>query len=384
MNQKKRLTANGLTLSHSLFLVCVIGMMSLSLYLTLHYFRMRFPESLSLETSICDFSSFWSCDAANFSSIAALAGIPLGFFGVLLSGFFLIGSLFPSQKMEQTNGFLAFLNGLGCTALFLYSLFFLGSLCPYCSLYYLFSWAALLLLWKKGTGVFKPDIKTLLILAAVLGVSSFAISHYTQSQEKNYASIAQSLAKQYDQLTQVGDPALSSPYRIASSTEDFSKAPLRISLFSDFQCPFCRILAAQMEKVKRRYPGKVNIQYFFYPLDGSCNSEMNSGGGHPFACKAAYLSACSQKDFSKIHDRIFDKQAELSDKLLEALAQKYQVKECYDQQTSKEAVIKSISAAKPYNVTGTPTMILNGVKIRAALPTVQMFALLDYLLEKNP
>src|SRR5690606_33581738 len=102
--------------------------------------------------------------------------------------------------------------------------------------------------------------------------------------------------QQFETLKDMGTPSYESPYKIHMATENFADAPVRISVFSDFQCPFCKLVSEQIPDLARGYEDKVNIQYLFYPLDNACNPELKREM-HRFACKAAYLAACDKEKF---------------------------------------------------------------------------------------
>ena len=128
-----------------------IGMMVASLLTIQHYFKANFPESI-FEGSFCDISAFFNCDSSAFSPLSQIMGIPLGYFGLVVGMLVALGALFPSEKFERTNTFIAFFNAMGVVVLFLYTVFILGSLCLLCSGFYLFSLLSLFLFWRYGIG----------------------------------------------------------------------------------------------------------------------------------------------------------------------------------------------------------------------------------------
>jgi protein-disulfide isomerase len=163
-------------------------------------------------------------------------------------------------------------------------------------------------------------------------------------------------------------------------TPNFSGAPVRLTIFSDFQCPMCQRMGEIGQKLILKYKGKINIQYVFFPLDNACNPAIDRSL-HPFACKAAYLAACSTNEFARIHDYICQNQEKLSTDFLEETAIKFNVEECYKKEASKARVKETIEISKKYNITSTPTNILNGRKIEGALPIETFEILIDELLK---
>lgn len=383
MSEKKTLTTKGITIPHALFLLLNFVGIGVTIYLTKHYFDVHFPANAGImANSACDISSFFNCDAATFSPIAAIAGVPLGIFGLLISLIFIGGSLFPSEKMESTNKFLALLNALGCLLLLAYSLIVLKSLCPFCSAYYITSFIIFYLFWKKSSLPYSPSLKVLtgyLVFAAIVVViSNNIVSARVEKQE----ALSAQIIKQFEELPDLGKPEFVSPFAMNKPHKNIDEAPIWIVEFSDFQCPFCGRVAAQMEKIKRRYKESVNIYYYPYPLDNACNPEIKRAF-HSHACRAARLAMCSTDHFNAIHDKIFENQASIGDELLSDIAKKYSLSNCDQNEIANNTLEKSFEMAKKYKVKSTPTMIINGKKIEGGLPTIQFYRLFDHILRKK-
>ena len=113
-------------------------------------------------------------------------------------------------------------------------------------------------------------------------------------------------------------------------------------IFSDFQCPACKALSKMIHPLMKRYKDKLNIDYYFYPLDPACNSKMTRNL-HPLACKAAYFTYCTRDKFLETHDLIFDNQSSLSDEWIEGQARKYGVMDCMSDAKTKKAVSDIVS-----------------------------------------
>lgn len=381
MNDKKTLTQNGLTIAHTVLIFVTIAMIAVSIYLTNQYSEKMFPTSLGSESSLCNINSFFNCDSATSSPASNIAGVPISFLGMMVGIFLLIGSIFPSDQFEKTSSVLTKLNFIGCVVLFLYSLIVLKTLCPMCTLYYVLSGTAFFLFAKYSFARWEPDYKTAGGFILALGISSgFVFNHYNKKIEKRQ-SINRQIVMQFFALQDLGDPVEESPYKIATSATPFSKAPIRISIFSDFQCPFCAKEAEQMNDLAKEFAGKINIQYFFYPLDKTCNEKIK-GNFHQYACAAANLAACGGENFKAIHDEIFNNQPSLSFEMLGEMAKKYKVEECYKNNSNLAQVLKSMEIANNYNIKSTPTLILNGKKIEGAIANDQFKAIFNGILEK--
>lgn len=378
--QKKGLTLNGITGMNFLFILNAVAIIGVTIYLTVHFYDTLYPTKLGGAGSLCNLSNFFNCDGATYSKLSQLAGIPTAFFGLIMGMMFLFSALMPSEAIEKTVNAFSKYNLIGCLVLFVFSLGALGSLCPFCTVYYLLSATAAYLLWKGGLNTWKPDLKVTATWGGILLIGGFLLSQHTAGKEKSKNALNQGIVEQYNKLADLQEPATESPFKIHMSTEKFSDAPIRISVFSDFECPFCKVVAEQMPELIRRYGDKLNIQYFFYPLDHKCNSNIPQRF-HENACDAAMLAACDAKKFAEVHDDIFANQEKLKDGILASLAKKHGLDGCIGKEENKNLVIQTINAATQFNLKSTPTIIVNGRKIEGTIPSAQFFAIFEDILK---
>ncbi len=379
MEGKKSLTLDGLTTRNMLFILNAVAMIAVSIYLTTHFYNVLYPTNLGGASTICNISNFFNCDAATYSKLSNVAGIPISFFGIVVGLLFLFSSLMPSEALEKTSSAVSKYNFIGCIALFIFSLGALGSLCPFCTVYYVFSGIACFMMWKYGINTWVPDVKTSGLWGVLLIIGSFLMYQNTKGKEEFTTKMSASVVQQYRTLADMGEPDWESPYRIHSSTEKFADAPIRVTVFSDFQCPFCKMVAEQMPELARRYNGKINIQYMFYPLDAKCNSNVK-GRFHDQACDAAYIAACDEKKFEEVHDEIFANQDKLASGILTDIAKKHELNGCLTNTDIQNKVIQAINQGTKYNLKSTPTIIINGKKIEGTIPSRQYFAIFDDIL----
>jgi len=362
-----------------LFIMNAVAMIAVSGYLTSHFYDTLYPSQLGAASTLCNVSNFFNCDAATYSKLSNIAGVPIAFFGIIIGSIFLLTALMPSEALERTSSAISKYNFVGCVLLFFFSIGALGSLCPFCTLYYVLSGIAFFLLMKKGINTWKPDMKWAGIFGVILLVGSFFVGQHTAGKEDKKSKVGEAIVAQYNKLATIGDPDVDSPFRIHSATEKFADAPIRITIFSDFECPFCKIVSDQMPEIIRLYGKQVNIQYMFYPLDSKCNANMKSRG-HVNACDAAAIAACDESKFVAVHDAIFEHQQTLGNDL-KSIAEKHGVANCLNNEEAMNRVITSINQADKYNLKSTPTIILNGKKIEGTIPNYQFFAIFEELLK---
>lgn len=382
MDQQKNLTLEGISGKNFLFIMNAVAMIGVSIYLTSHFYEVLFPTKLGGAGSLCDISNFFNCDAATYSRLSNVAGVPISFFGVIVGLLFLFTSLMPSESLEKSASAVSKYNFFGCIGLFLFSLGALGSLCPFCTVYYVLSGLAAFLLWKHGINSWLPDFKVSVFWAFLLLGGAGFMYQETKGKEEMTDKVSKLVVEQYRQLPDLGDPDQESPYRIHSSAEKFSDAPIRITIFSDFQCPFCKVVAEQLPQLTRKYGSKMNVQYMFYPLDAKCNSGVK-GRFHEHACDAATIAACDPKKFAEVHDEIFANQEKFSQGALADIAKSHGLGGCLDNSEIRNKVVEAINQGTKYNIKSTPTIILNGKKIEGTISNPQFFAIFEDLLRKK-
>jgi protein-disulfide isomerase len=146
-----------------------------------------------------------------------------------------------------------------------------------------------------------------------------------------------------------------------------ASAPVTIVEFGDFECPSCRAEAPILRQLLPNFqPGKVRVVFKDYPLESI----------HPWARAAADAARCVYRQnpqaFWKLYDWFYDTQDEimpgnLNDKVL-AWAGKngvdsLQLGRCIANKAADSDVAKNIAEGHALNVTGTPSLFINGRKI---------------------
>lgn len=377
--ENKRLTTQGVTLPHLAHIILSVAMVGVSVYSLNHFFQELYPTTLGSASGFCDISSFWNCDSATHSPIAQFFLIPISVPSIILGLFFLIHSLYSNDEAEKTGKFLALVNLVGCVALFTYSLIALGSLCPVCTLYYIISAAIFFLFWKFSDLPPVPSLKYLLPWAVIFGISAFGAHSYHKEKKVRQDVVNAQIVQQFFKLKVGAQP--NSEYAKKLLSSDKKPAPIRVSMFSDFQCPYCKLLAEDLEKAARQFPGMIEADYYFYPLDSNCNPNVKSAF-HPNACKAAYAAYCSD-NFKETHDEIYAHQDALNGDWLDGYIKDNNLTECVENQETKKAVVASIEHGdSKFQVKATPTLIINGVRIKA-LPKSQFLALFKAIIDRQ-
>jgi len=145
----------------------------------------------------------------------------------------------------------------------------------------------------------------------------------------------------------VGDSAVRGP----------KNAPVTITMFSDFQCPFCGQAAPMVEEVLKAYPNDVNFIMKQFPLRQI----------HPNADPAARaaVAAAKQGKFWEMHDELYKNQRNLSPETMKGIAEKIGLDVAkwqadMDSDAVKKQVDAELALGQSVNVRGTPTLYING------------------------
>ncbi len=175
------------------------------------------------------------------------------------------------------------------------------------------------------------------------------------------------------------DPMLGSP-----------DAPVTMVEFSDFQCPFCRLLWQDtLPQIKEKYikTGKVRFVYRDFPL-----------AFHEMAQKYAEAGECAddQGKFWQMHDKIFEEQAKRGTGTITGITvtdlkqwgreiglDGVTFDSCLDSGKYKAEVEKDQSDGQAAGVSGTPGTFVNGRLIPGALPYVQFEVIIEEELKKK-
>ncbi len=397
----RSLTLRGITLPRILSFVSGLGMIVASAMTIDHYFAANFPETI-FEGSFCDINAFFNCDSSAFSNISQFFGVPLGYFGLIVGGLVSLGALFPSPPFERSNKSIALLNALGVVTLFSYTVFLLGSLCLLCSGYYLFSLISFFLFWKYGIDGerkgfvgkwMRPSLPHLATFGVVLLAGAFGFSRFHEAKvEAQAGGVQAQIVEQYFSLPEVPLPSVLSPYWAVRSTQEFTGAPIQIVEYADLLCPDCKRLADQIHQLEEEFPGKMNVIFQPFPLEGVCNDVVEKDL-HPGACDVTYLATYDPEKFKAIYEDIWANwpPPRGSDRAawIQQLGEKFGVSAALNDPATKERVHQLIETGKEYEKTSdqysygirsTPTMILNGRLVIGTLPYDQLRAIFEAIL----
>jgi protein-disulfide isomerase len=143
-------------------------------------------------------------------------------------------------------------------------------------------------------------------------------------------------------------------------------ARVKIVEFSDFQCPFCARVQADLARVREAYPDDVAIVYRHFPLDAL----------HPHARSAGLAAECAgdQERFEAYHDALYADQRAIGARSWRAFAEAAGVPDlprfesCVAEGRFLERVEEDVRVGRSAGVSATPTFVVGGRMFSGTLP----------------
>lgn len=147
--------------------------------------------------------------------------------------------------------------------------------------------------------------------------------------------------------------------------------------FADFQCPHCREAGRVFSEIEEKYGSKIAVYFKHFPL--SAHSEAR------YAAQAA-TAAAKQGKFWPMHDLIFENQMNLSKEKIDSFARQIglnfqKFKKDVDSAEVSAKVEADRAEGEKANLTGTPTIFLNGVRYQGDRSVEAISAAIDSALE---
>ncbi len=144
-------------------------------------------------------------------------------------------------------------------------------------------------------------------------------------------------------------------------SEGSINAPVTVVMFSDFQCPTCSVMHPILKQVLTEYAGKTRFVVRDFPL-----TQIHENA---FRAALAAAAANAQGKFFEYIELLYNNQHSLDTASLKEFATKIGLdRKRFDADLDSEKfageVRKDMADGKKYGITGTPTIFVNGVKVR--------------------
>ena len=156
-------------------------------------------------------------------------------------------------------------------------------------------------------------------------------------------------------------------------------APVTITEYSDYQCPYCSRHHETVKKILEAYPGKVKWEYKHFPLDSM----------HPYARVAAEGAECAgdQGKFWEYTDLLYENQKSINSEIVPQLAAQLDLEmdeftSCISSGKYKGKIASDLAEGQSKGVRGTPGNFVNGVELKGAVPFEQIKIEIDKALNK--
>ena len=322
--------------------ILVVAGLAISAYL-LHR---HFAAAEGAAPGVCSLVLSLDCDAALTSTWSVVLGIPLAGWGVIQFG--TIGTLLllaapvggPFDVVARRAAAVLGLAGAAASAVLVAAtLTGVVPFCPLCSAVHVVSFVLAPLLVRASGRPLRtlpadvaagfaallrpqPDPAVRLAMVATLAVALVgALLHQTvlvlAEQHRGDGPDPRFALAAWASSMRVDLPADPAAPRFGSET-----APMRMVVFSDFECTACRAFAPNLERLLRAWGGAVSAEFRHFPGSTSCNRMMQKDL-HPHACGAALAAEAARRQgkFSAYHDALFAVQGPLDDDALRRAAQ---------------------------------------------------------------
>lgn len=149
-------------------------------------------------------------------------------------------------------------------------------------------------------------------------------------------------------------------------------APVTIVEFSDFQCPYCALVAIDLKRLAGEYPEHVRLVYRHYPLSN-----------HVEAPHAAVASLCANRQgkFWLLHDSLFANQKTLSRPVIRTLAGAVGLDlaaydACIDGDVQSQWKLDK-QLGDDIGVQGTPHLLIDGLPVAGAVGYEKLKAMVE-------
>lgn len=161
-------------------------------------------------------------------------------------------------------------------------------------------------------------------------------------------------------------------------------AKANMIVFSDLQCPYCKLLHPSMMKAMQEYGDKIHVVFKHFPLDAI----------HPQANNAALASACAQEQdkFFEYATMLFDNQLDWGKTQGTAKFKQYaaqmrlktsQFNECLDSKKYQEQIDADRKEGEAFGISGTPGTFVNDQFLNGAVQYNDLKKLIDEQINKK-
>ena len=322
--------------------------------------------------SYCAINEFVNCETEALSEWSTNFGLPTaawGAFGYLLMACLAIWGLQSRRRTPSWPFGLLFVISAFCSLLAVWfgfvSFAFLASLCIVCAGTWLTS---LTLLFLSFRALRRCHLSVVAAVRAEIDAVRYHPAPFVAFSTGALAVllILWALTPRYWDIQQpprsanvlVGDNEAGHPWIGAV------KPKLTITEFSDYQCPHCQRGHEELRKLIEEMPDAVRLVHVHYPLDASCNPELDRVV-HPNACEYARFAHCAQEQgrFWDANDYLFTHGRRRDPITVNELAEaaglrRDSLANCTNSVATTRAIAHNVAMGRDHHVRGTPTFLI--------------------------
>ncbi len=386
-----------------IFLLVLIGI-GLCIELSLIFYKTNFLEAYV--PSFCSVSDLIDCDGVSKTSYSLSFGVPNALWGMILYIVMLmllfvdrIQAKFKNtifDVFENPRSYIATLGLLSFAismVLAFISIFKINKICVLCFCTYFVD--LFIALTANSKGFFLEDIK-ITVVDFIKGAKKYfvlflivLISFVSLLTYLNNSLVLSPKLKKEKEMKEFFE-AKTNKYAIKGNVLGNENASVVIDVYSDYNCPFCRVLNIMLHKIAKE--NKILVRDVHFPLDTSCNSRISvTLGGHENSCLYSKyaLAAKKQGKFWGVANILFDYHPQNEEELI-----KYIKKERLGIDINKflsdvnspqiaQELLEDINKSAVYNLNGTPALVINGVFYMGGMPYDELVERVNLALKRE-
>ncbi len=357
------------------------------------YFKVNFSSEFN--PSFCSVNNLVDCDGVAKTHYSLVFGIPLAIWGTFLYLVILfltyvdkINEKLNTELLKVFKNPTSYIATLGlisfCCSMVLafISIFTIHKICLLCFVTYFIDLVIALVAKENGFFVsdivntakdFADGVKKYLPLFLIVCFGGIWFLGYMQTSMVLSPALKKELEnkemmKSFEEFQKMEKNI----YAIKGNTLGNPDGNITVYLYSDFLCPFCKVTNTMIHKLAKEEKDIV-VYHMNFPLDTECNPALRQTV-HPGACTLAKyaLAAERQGAYWDMSSAIYDNLPQNEEDILK-LADSIQIdrKKLFTDAHSddvKKDLEKQIQKAINFGINGTPTIVIDGIEHKSALP----------------
>lgn len=234
------------------------------------------------------------------------------------------------------------------------------------------------------------------IIGAVLAIAVASVLLLTRSSDNASGSqFANTPSTPAASQQTSASPAGASPYAPLGSSVPGAQPPhvrgganaqITLEEFGDYQCPPCRALFHELNKIESEYGERLRLVFRHYPI-----AELHKNA---MAASRAAEAAGAQNKYWEMHDRLYERQADWAESndartifinyATDLKLDTERFRRDMDGQQFDVRIRADRERAAALGVTGTPTLFVNGRQLKTEAMTPEMIRkAIDFMLNQK-